>query len=251
MNYIREINAFYDLVQVKQLSTGQIALWHALMQINNKCSWIEWFTAPNLTLELTTGLSRKGIYNARNTLKQHGLIDFKSNGTRATSYKLMSLLNNTQDSTQETTQGKSTMQDITQDTTQVTTQDTTQGTTQSSATLTKLKETKLKETKTSSGGVDIAKIANEFQQNGFGTINLTVKEMLIDLVENYPEEWILNAMKVAVKNNARRLNYVEGILRRWNNSGGMKLGGRQDESDTNSSKRDSDELAKRAGITIL
>ena len=56
MNYIAEIKAFYDLVQVKQLSTGQIALWNALMYINNKCSWIEWFTVPNLTLELNTGM---------------------------------------------------------------------------------------------------------------------------------------------------------------------------------------------------
>ena len=54
MNYIAEIKAFYDLVQVKQLSTGQIALWNALMYINNKCAWIEWFTVPNILLELNT-----------------------------------------------------------------------------------------------------------------------------------------------------------------------------------------------------
>ncbi|NLI89780.1 MAG: hypothetical protein GX366_05165 [Epulopiscium sp.] len=92
---------------------------------------------------MTTGLSRKGIYNARNALKQHGIIDFKSNGQKATSYKLVSLLNNTQ----PTTQDIRCLQDITQDTTQGTTQLTTQGTTQDSATLNKLKETKLKEIK--------------------------------------------------------------------------------------------------------
>lgn len=58
MNYLAEIKAFYDLVPIKRLSTGQIALWHALMAINNKCAWIEWFTVSNLTLELNTGLSR-------------------------------------------------------------------------------------------------------------------------------------------------------------------------------------------------
>src|SRR5690606_24793473 len=100
MNYMAEIKAFYDLVQVKQLSAGQIALWHALMHINNKCAWIEWFTVPNLTLKLHTGLSRAGIYKARNVLKQYGVIDFKSNGTKATSYKLNSLLNSKQISSQ-------------------------------------------------------------------------------------------------------------------------------------------------------
>ena len=88
MNYLAEILAFYDLVQVKQLSTGQIALWHALMAINNRCTWIEWFTVPNLTLELNTGMSRSGVLKARNALKQYGLIDFKVNGTKATNYKI-------------------------------------------------------------------------------------------------------------------------------------------------------------------
>ncbi len=96
MNYIAEIKAFYDLVQVKQLSQGQIALWHALMYINNKCAWIEWFTVPNITLELNTGLSRSGIAKARNALKQYGLIDFRQNTTKATSYKLFTMLKSEQ-----------------------------------------------------------------------------------------------------------------------------------------------------------
>jgi hypothetical protein len=131
INYIKEIKAFNDLVQVKQLSTGQIALWYALMYVNNKCAWIEWFTVPNMTLELHTGMSRKGIYKARNILKQHNIIDFSSNGTKATSYKLISLQNSTQDSTQV----DGTLQNSTQDSTQVGTQ--------GSATLNKLNETKL------------------------------------------------------------------------------------------------------------
>lgn len=88
MNYITEIKAFYDLVSVKRLSTGQIVLWHALMYINNKCAWAEWFTVPNKTLELYTGLSRQSIVNARNVLKQYGALDFKANGVKATAYTL-------------------------------------------------------------------------------------------------------------------------------------------------------------------
>ena len=91
MNYITEIKAFYDLVSVKRLSTGQIVLWHSLMYINNKCAWTEWFTVPNRTLELYTGMSRQSIVNARNILKQYGLIDFKTNGVKAMAYILKSL----------------------------------------------------------------------------------------------------------------------------------------------------------------
>ena len=104
MNYITEIKAFHDLVQVKQLSTGQIALWYALMYINNKCAWTEWFTVPNITLELHSGLSRSGILKNRNALKQLGLIDFKPSGTKATSYKLVTMSNSKQDSKQDSKQ---------------------------------------------------------------------------------------------------------------------------------------------------
>lgn len=130
MNYIAEIKAFYDLVQVKQLSTGQIALWNALMYINNKCAWIEWFTVPNILLELNTGMSRSGVLKARNSLKQLGLIDFKANGTKATSYKIHTIAKSTQESNQASTQ------DGVQVSKQVSTQD--------SNTLNKLNETKLK-----------------------------------------------------------------------------------------------------------
>lgn len=134
MNYIAEIKAFYDLVQVKQLSTGQIALWHALMAINNKCAWIEWFTVPNIVLELNTGMSRSGVLKARNSLKQYGLIDFKANGTKATNYKIVTIAKSKQESNQDS------MQDSEQVSKQVSTQDGKQD----SNTLNKLNETKQK-----------------------------------------------------------------------------------------------------------
>ena len=105
MNYITEVKAFYDLILSKRLSTGQIALWHALMHINNKCAWAEWFTVPNRTLELLTGLSRQAISKNRNIMKQLGYLDFKSNGVKATSYMLNSLQGSCQDSLQSGLQG--------------------------------------------------------------------------------------------------------------------------------------------------
>ncbi|MDR7856330.1 Lin1244/Lin1753 domain-containing protein [Tissierella sp.] len=70
---------------------------------------------------------------------------------------------------------------------------------------------------------DISKIALSFQDNGFGSINGIVKEMIIELLELYSTEWILGAMKIAVESNKRSLRYVKGILENWNRSGGMKL----------------------------
>ena len=91
MNYLKEVLAFQAWVQFNQVGPAQIALWHCLMSINNKCGWQEWFTAPNKMLELGACMDKKAIIRARNQLKQLGLIDFRTNGNRATSYKMISV----------------------------------------------------------------------------------------------------------------------------------------------------------------
>lgn len=154
MNYITEILAFNDLLLSQPLSTGQIALWYALMYINNKCGWVEWFSSPNRTLEFSTGLSRQGINKARNSLRQLGLIDFKSNGTKSTMYKLLPMSNSVQDSIQDSIQAEaaasSTMSNSVQDSVQRSVQDSIQGSVQdsvqNSSTLNKQNKTKQNET---------------------------------------------------------------------------------------------------------
>lgn len=80
---------------------------------------------------------------------------------------------------------------------------------------------------------NLAVIAKEFEQSGFGTINLTVKELLEELLKNYSVEWIVQAFKIAVKKNKRRLDYVEGILENWLRDGGMKLSSEKKGADNN------------------
>lgn len=117
MNYILELKAFHDSLLMNDLSTGQIALWYALMYINNKCNWTEWFSVSNQVLSIQTGLSRSGILKARNELKQKGYIDFRPKGTEATLYKVIPMSNSKQGSVQDSTQ------DGVQGSTQVSVQD--------------------------------------------------------------------------------------------------------------------------------
>ena len=93
MNYIKQVNHFYEMIMTNPLSSGQIALWAALMHINNKCSWIEWFSASSSRLQEITGLSESGISKARNVLKQRGFIDYKKSSNRkiAPKYKIIEL----------------------------------------------------------------------------------------------------------------------------------------------------------------
>ncbi len=93
MNYLLEIKAFYDWLEVNQLSTSGIALWHALMHIANKTGWRDTFTVATVVLSTKTGLKRDAFYNARTALQNKGLISFKvRTGNQAAVYKINSLV---------------------------------------------------------------------------------------------------------------------------------------------------------------
>ncbi len=107
---------------------------------------------------------------------------------------------------------------------------------ESNSTQSKVKESKVKESIVNNNNGDscpqvvdnlkdknLSLIATAFQQNGFGTINATIKELLVELLEEYPFEWIEPAIKKAVESNIRKLSYVKGILKNWNANGGMQL----------------------------
>lgn len=105
---------------------------------------------------------------------------------------------------------------------------------------------------------NISKVSLAFQDNGFGTINITVKEMILELLELYSSEWILEAMKVAVEANKRSLRYVRGVLENWNRDGGIKIGGKANGENGNNIKQTPGEVnkfteddAERAGVISL
>lgn len=92
MNYIRELNAFRNLTMISPLATGEVALWHSLMSVNNQATWREWFSVPNSTLQTLTGLSRQGLDKARNRLVQRELIAYnKGSSNKAGNYKMLSV----------------------------------------------------------------------------------------------------------------------------------------------------------------
>ena len=116
MNYILEIKAFYDWLEVNQLSTSAIVLWHALMHIANKTGWQDTFTVAVSVLSAKTGLKKQAFYDGRAMLQNKGLISFKvREGKQSAVYKIHSFMSvkQTQDQTQDQTQEQT--QDQTQD----------------------------------------------------------------------------------------------------------------------------------------
>lgn len=138
VNYLKEILAFNNAAMLDGLSTGQIALWYALMYVDNASGWQARFTVTNSVLSLHTGLSRSGILKARAELKEKGYINFFENGTKATEYQInfkCLISDSAQDSNQDGTQDSVHVSDSMQDSNQDSEQDSTHKSTQDSNTL--------------------------------------------------------------------------------------------------------------------
>lgn len=82
MNYIELLNRFYDLLQRSQVSNNAQLLYYTLLQIDNKCSWSDWFARTNVSLSGMMCISENAMKRARAELKQLGLIDFKPSKKR-------------------------------------------------------------------------------------------------------------------------------------------------------------------------
>jgi hypothetical protein len=93
LNYLAEIKAFYDRLELNPQPNTAIALWHALMSIANKAGWPDTFTVASSVLGLRSGLNASALKRARNKLATDGFIEWKSRGGNlAAQYKINSLV---------------------------------------------------------------------------------------------------------------------------------------------------------------
>lgn len=249
MNYILQVKAFNKLHLRDPFSKGQFMLFHALLDVNNDCGWIEWFDVALARLELFSQLSREGIQKARAELVERGLIEFKSNGTRAGSYRLKKLYEDstqvstqtsTQDSTRRVTKKERSNSDLatektentqisTQVSTQTSTQDSTPSSTQESTSLNKQNKTKQNKTKDMVSGSSYAsesfdpngeqpKDVFDFYEENFGEPSKIVAKDLNEMSKQFGDELVIEALKQAGFYNGK-YGYAKTILERWANEG--------------------------------
>lgn len=245
MNYLKQVLALNQLQLRDPLSKGQYMLFQALLNVNNDCGWIEWFEVASIRLELFSQMSREGVQKARKELIERGLIEFKSNGTRAGSYRLKKLYEDstqtsTQVSTQNSTQTNSEIEPLstplptqleknTQMSTQDSTQSGTQGSTQDSTPLNKLNKTKLNKSKVNSCSsyteMSTEKSADnddnkttenvfEFYQKNFGILSSFVQEDILYWIRDIGDELVLEAFKRALEQN-KEYGYAKKIMQSW------------------------------------
>ncbi len=153
MNYITEINRFYDWLDTNQVPKAAISLWHALLHINNKTGWSQTFTVAIPVLELKTGFKKSEICEARNILQARGRIAWtQRGGSLCAEYEIISFCDAERSAAailqhlHFSDSVRSTHAKPTQTATQSTTETGTQTGTHS-GTISKLKETTLNETK--------------------------------------------------------------------------------------------------------
>ena len=77
-----------------------------------------------------------------------------------------------------------------------------------------------------------------YEQN-IGTITPMMAEILKEDEEAYPNEWIEEAIRIAVTRNARNWKYVQAILERWQKEGRGNEQNRRDDSQDPDSYRES------------
>lgn len=241
MNLILQVKAFNKLHLRDPFSKGQFMLFHALLDVNNDCGWLEWFDVALARLELFSQLSREGIQKARAELVERGLIEFKSNGTRAGSYRLKKLYEDstqvstrtsTQESTQRVTKKERLNADLTTEkaeNTQISTQESTPSSTQESTSLNKQNKTKQNKIK---DNVSCNEYVNElcdtnssqktnileFYQQNFGFPSSFVQVDILETVNEYGGDLVLEALKQTLRYK-KEYGYAKTILERWKDRG--------------------------------
>jgi DnaD/phage-associated family protein len=69
----------------------------------------------------------------------------------------------------------------------------------------------------------------ELYEKNIGPLTPILSQMLEEAEDDYPAEWLEEAIKLAVKKNVRNWNYVEAILRSWKEKGRNETDRRNDQ----------------------
>lgn len=81
--------------------------------------------------------------------------------------------------------------------------------------------------------VEVPNLFTLYEQN-IGPLTPMIADSLRDAEETYPEDWIKEAIRIAVENNARKWSYISAILEGWRSRG---KDAREDRGDTEKARQ--------------
>lgn len=194
MEYINQVKAFYDELEINPLGTPAISLWHALMHICYKAGCPKEFTVAASVLCLKSGLKERTIFEARNELKTKGYLTFKSRGgSRSACYSLRCLYASHAD--------KSNLYALNAD---ISADNPAYNPADKSVALDTNKEDNNNTTN-----------PHNFYYENFGQASRFIDEDITKWSEDLSDELVIEAMKRGLKQNKRTWGYTESILRDW------------------------------------
>lgn len=93
INYIKQLNEFYSILDYKPLSSNAISLYGFLLHVANKTGWLNEFRVANTTIMSKCKLNTSALQRARMELINNGYIKYKkgSNQNEMPRYSLVIL----------------------------------------------------------------------------------------------------------------------------------------------------------------
>lgn len=93
INYIKQLNEFYSILDYKPLSSNAISLYGFLLHVANKTGWLKEFRVANTTIMSKCKLNTSALQRARMELINNGYIRYKkgSNQNEMPRYSLVIL----------------------------------------------------------------------------------------------------------------------------------------------------------------
>lgn len=174
-------------LETTELKPTTQALWFHLMDINNGCTWKEWFTVPNSRLYSRLGVSEKTMIEHRKILIEHGRIEYKPRGTGAGSYRIVSL---------ETKPSIAPVPDEERE--------------------------KSKEEKTTRQEDKPMNPFVFFESHFGGTLSPINAEKINQMIDDHGETRVIEVMKEAVEKDRKSIGWVSAVLYRPINKGGKQ-----------------------------
>ncbi|RDW17499.1 hypothetical protein CWR48_13315 [Oceanobacillus arenosus] len=216
-NFHRDKNFLMDWLMLNHLTTGEIVLWHTLMNIGNRLGQRSVFNAPNSTLMKFTGLSKQGIINARKKLLERGFIRYeKGHQNKAPVYEMIPLpqaIGNYFSTTKNQELTRDLTQDVTRDFTLKLTSDLGQ-----ELPIHKDKSKKERRGRGGGSGRDMNQLFKIYEEN-INKLTPLIREALMEWTSATGIEIVKEAIAITAKKGGRTYSYTEKILKEWQNAG--------------------------------
>lgn len=211
LNFHKDKNFFMDWLMLNEMSTGEIALWHTLMNIGNRLGQRSTFNAPTSSVMKFTGLSKQGVINARKKLMERGFINYeKGHQNKAPVYEMLPLHN-----VLENYFPFGQRNDLTTDSTRNLTPQLTE---ELSDDLTIHKVQNTKEKRRGGSGRELSTLYKMYEEN-INKLTPLIQKELLKWIKDVDESLVEEAIIITVKKGGKTFSYMEKILEQWKQAG--------------------------------